>query len=90
MGSGHGYTLNSDEPRKFVSAAASLRRVEITSLKETVLSSSKKSALVTGVTGQDGGHLAALLHDQGYEVFGLIRGQNNSRKGPLLLSLIHI
>jgi GDPmannose 4,6-dehydratase len=84
VGSGHGYTLNSDEPRKFVSAAASLRRVEITSLKETVLSSSKKSALVTGVTGQDGGHLAALLHDQGYEVFGLIRGQNNSRKGPLL------
>lgn len=48
------------------------------------MSSSKKSALVTGVTGQDGGHLAALLHDQGYEVFGLIRGQNNSRKGPLL------
>lgn len=34
-----------------------------------------KSALVTGVTGQDGGHLAHLLHSKGYEVFGIIRGQ---------------
>ncbi len=34
-----------------------------------------KSALITGVTGQDGGHLSALLHRKGYEVYGLIRGQ---------------
>jgi len=34
-----------------------------------------KRALITGVNGQDGGHLAALLHDKGYEVFGIIRGQ---------------
>lgn len=39
----------------------------------------KKSALVTGITGQDGGHLAELLLEQGYEVFGLLRGQNNPR-----------
>jgi GDPmannose 4,6-dehydratase len=34
-----------------------------------------KRALITGVNGQDGGHLAALLHDKGYEVFGIMRGQ---------------
>ncbi|MFD1201377.1 GDP-mannose 4,6-dehydratase [Leucobacter albus] len=35
---------------------------------------------MTGITGQDGGHLAELLHREGYRVFGLIRGQNNPRK----------
>ncbi len=34
-----------------------------------------KRALITGVNGQDGGHLAALLHSKGYEVFGILRGQ---------------
>lgn len=38
-----------------------------------------KSALITGVTGQDGGHLAELLHGKGYKVFGLIRGQLESQ-----------
>ncbi|KAA6434893.1 GDP-mannose 4,6-dehydratase [Agrococcus sediminis] len=37
-------------------------------------------ALVTGITGQDGGHLAELLLAQGYEVFGLIRGQHNPKR----------
>ena len=39
-----------------------------------------KRALITGVTGQDGGHLAELLHQKGYEVFGIIRGQHNPRR----------
>lgn len=34
-----------------------------------------KTALITGVAGQDGGHLAKLLHEKGYEVYGVIRGQ---------------
>jgi GDPmannose 4,6-dehydratase len=34
-----------------------------------------KKALITGVAGQDGGHLAKLLHDKGYQVYGIIRGQ---------------
>lgn len=34
-----------------------------------------KRALVTGITGQDGGHIAKLLHEKGYEVYGVIRGQ---------------
>jgi GDPmannose 4,6-dehydratase len=36
-------------------------------------------ALITGITGQDGLYLAELLLTKGYEVFGLIRGQNNPK-----------
>ncbi|WP_394938856.1 GDP-mannose 4,6-dehydratase [Psychromicrobium sp. YIM B11713] len=36
-------------------------------------------ALITGITGQDGLYLAELLNSKGYEVFGLIRGQNNPK-----------
>src|SRR3954468_8451763 len=32
-----------------------------------------KSALITGITGQDGSYLAALLLNNGYEVHGLVR-----------------
>jgi GDPmannose 4,6-dehydratase len=35
-------------------------------------------ALVTGVSGQDGSYLAALLADRGYEVVGLVRGSGES------------
>jgi len=38
------------------------------------------SALITGITGQDGLYLAELLLAKGYEVHGLIRGQNNPRR----------
>lgn len=34
-----------------------------------------KKALITGIAGQDGGHLAELLHSKGYDVYGVIRGQ---------------
>lgn len=34
-----------------------------------------KRALITGIAGQDGGHLAKLLHEKDYEVFGIVRGQ---------------
>jgi GDPmannose 4,6-dehydratase len=36
-------------------------------------------ALITGITGQDGLYLGELLLGKGYEVFGLIRGQNNPK-----------
>jgi GDPmannose 4,6-dehydratase len=39
-----------------------------------------KTALITGITGQDGGHLAELLHSKGYKVYGLIRGQQNPKR----------
>jgi GDPmannose 4,6-dehydratase len=35
--------------------------------------------LITGITGQDGRHLAEFLHSKGYEVFGLVKGQNNPK-----------
>ncbi len=34
---------------------------------------SKKRALITGITGQDGSYLTEFLLDKGYEVFGVIR-----------------
>jgi GDPmannose 4,6-dehydratase len=36
-------------------------------------------AFITGITGQDGQHLAEFLHGKGYEIFGMITGQNNPR-----------
>jgi GDPmannose 4,6-dehydratase len=36
-------------------------------------------ALITGITGQDGRFLAQFLTGKGYQVFGLIRGQNNPK-----------
>jgi GDPmannose 4,6-dehydratase len=38
-----------------------------------------KRALITGITGQDGLYLAELLLAKDYEVFGLVRGQNNPK-----------
>lgn len=38
-----------------------------------------KSALITGITGQDGSYLAEHLLTKGYEVWGLVRGQSNPR-----------
>ena len=32
-----------------------------------------KSALITGITGQDGSYLAELLLEKGYKVYGLVR-----------------
>ena len=34
---------------------------------------SKRRALITGITGQDGSYLAELLLGEGYEVFGMVR-----------------
>ena len=42
-----------------------------------------KSALITGITGQDGLYLSELLHAKGYKVFGLVRGQNNPKRALL-------
>ena len=37
-------------------------------------------AFITGITGQDGSYLAELLVDSGYEVFGLVSGQNVAKQ----------
>jgi len=41
------------------------------------------AALITGITGQDGQHLAELLYSKGYTVFGLVKGQNNPKIAQL-------
>jgi GDPmannose 4,6-dehydratase len=38
-----------------------------------------RRALITGITGQDGLYLSELLLSKGYEVYGLVRGQNNPK-----------
>ena len=38
-----------------------------------------RRAFITGITGQDGRHLAELLHSKGYKVFGMMKGQHNPR-----------
>lgn len=38
------------------------------------------TALITGITGQDGHHLTKFLLSKGYEVAGLVNGQRNSRE----------
>jgi GDPmannose 4,6-dehydratase len=43
----------------------------------------QKTALITGVTGQDGLYLSELLLSKGYRVVGLVRGQNNPKLAEL-------
>ena len=43
-----------------------------------------KRALITGITGQDGRYLSQLLSEEGYQVFGLIRGQANPKSQLVL------
>jgi nucleoside-diphosphate-sugar epimerase len=43
-----------------------------------------RSALITGITGQDGLYLPELLLGKGYDVHGLVRGQNNPKRELVL------
>jgi GDPmannose 4,6-dehydratase len=45
------------------------------------------TALITGITGQDGSYLAEHLLAQGYEVYGLVRGQANPKR-PLVEAML--
>ncbi len=47
-------------------------------------------ALITGITGQDGRYLAEFLHEKGYEVFGLVTGQNNPRGNAVREELSYV
>src|SRR6056297_3394741 len=52
-------------------AAAAVRRPRLARLMPR--------AFITGITGQDGQHLAEFLHGRGYDVYGMVKGQNNPR-----------
>ncbi len=41
----------------------------------------KKSALITGITGQDGSYLAELLLEKGYDVYGIVRRKSTVNYG---------
>jgi GDPmannose 4,6-dehydratase len=45
----------------------------VSKLTEQVIMTTKKRALLTGITGQDGSYLTELLLDKGYEVHGIVR-----------------
>ncbi|MDO4162134.1 MAG: GDP-mannose 4,6-dehydratase, partial [Pseudomonadota bacterium] len=51
-----------------------------------------KTALITGITGQDGSYLSELLLDKGYEVHGLIRrsSSHNTQRIEHLLGNKHL
>ena len=38
-----------------------------------------RKAFITGITGQDGRHLAEFLQTKGYKVYGMMKGQHNPR-----------
>ena len=44
---------------------------------------SKKVALITGITGQDGSYLAELLIEKGYDVHGIIRRTSLFNRGRI-------
>ncbi|GAA1999836.1 GDP-mannose 4,6-dehydratase [Microbacterium ulmi] len=46
----------------------------------------RRTALITGITGQDARHLSEFLHEKDYDVVGLIRGQNNPRRPEFVAS----
>ncbi|MCA1667967.1 MAG: XRE family transcriptional regulator, partial [Thermomicrobia bacterium] len=43
-------------------------------------SNGMKTALITGITGQDGTYLAEFLVAKGYKVYGMVRGQHNPKQ----------
>ncbi|MDQ3351998.1 MAG: GDP-mannose 4,6-dehydratase, partial [Actinomycetota bacterium] len=47
-------------------------------------------AFITGITGQDGQHLAEFLHSQGYDVYGMVKGQSNPRATQLIEDMPYV
>lgn len=54
------------------------------------MNSTKKSALITGVTGQDGSYLAELLLEKGYEVHGIVRPFQTAEQNRVLSNILHL
>jgi len=48
----------------------------------------KKTALIFGVTGQDGSYMAELLYEKGYKVYGVVRNSANHEKLKWIISLV--
>jgi GDPmannose 4,6-dehydratase len=63
--------------------AAQTRSAETNANPMATSSSSSKTALITGITGQDGSYLAELLLSKGYDVHGIIRRSSSFNTGRL-------
>ncbi len=50
---------------------------------KNIFEMTKKKALITGITGQDGSYLAELLLEKGYEVHGMIRRSSSFNTGRI-------
>ena len=50
----------------------------------------QKSALITGITGQDGSYLAEFLIQKGYNVYGLVRDSHSVNREILSSSLVNV
>lgn len=48
-----------------------------------------KSALITGITGQDGSYLSELLLEKGYEVHGIVRRVARQQRIDLMLQIMN-
>jgi GDP-D-mannose dehydratase len=59
---------------------------DVTQHNGHIVGTTGKSALITGVTGQDGRYLAELLLSKGYRVYGLVRGQNNPKEHAVVVA----
>ena len=51
--------------------------------RRRLYSSAVASALITGITGQDGSYLAEFLLDKGYEVHGVVRRSSSMNRGRI-------
>ena len=49
-----------------------------------------KTALITGITGQDGAYLSQMLLQKGYEVFGLVRRSSTAEVNDIRLRWLGI
>jgi GDPmannose 4,6-dehydratase len=76
---GRSFCVNSQRPR-----GGALRRIRYPSrapiLDQQEAAQAMPRALITGITGQDGHYLAEHLLKQGYDVWGMIRGQSNPKQ----------
>src|SRR3954462_15655904 len=50
---------------------------------DRIMPSDQKTALLTGITGQDGSYLAELLLSKGYTVHGLVRRTSNLQRSRI-------
>ena len=56
---------------------------KIVSLPQTINNKSRKVALITGITGQDGSYLTELLINKGYIVHGIVRRSSSFNTGRI-------